>query len=113
MSWFGFGGSNNSSEDTSAHEHTSSFGNDHSYDSGADYQPQSGGGGGFAQELLIEQQKQMIQAVLLNLTDKSFEVCVPKPSSSLSNSEKACVNSVVSKYLETSQFVIASLQNQK
>lgn len=59
---------------------------------------------------MMEQQKIMIQAVMMKLTDMSFETCVTKPSSSLSSSEQSCITSVVGKYLDTSELVVGRFQ---
>ncbi|KAJ1423552.1 hypothetical protein B484DRAFT_451820 [Ochromonadaceae sp. CCMP2298] len=76
-----------------------------------------GGGGGagmtgssFEQELMQEQQRAVIQAVMFKLTESSFDACVPKPSSSLSYGEKSCISAVVGKYLDTSELVVGRMQ---
>jgi hypothetical protein len=62
--------------------------------------------GGFEQDLAMEQQKAMVQAVMGRLTEMSFEACVSKPSTSLSSSEKSCIQAVTSKYLDASEFTV-------
>ena len=59
--------------------------------------------------LVQEQQRALVQAIMFKLTDLSFDMCVPKPSSSLSSSEKSCINAVATKYLESSQFVVSAM----
>ena len=49
----------------------------------------------FEQELMQEQQKAVIQAVMFKLTEAAFDSCVTKPSSSLSYSEQSCISAVV------------------
>ena len=64
----------------------------------------------FEQELLVEQERVLVQSVIFKLTELSFEKCVSKPSSQLlSASERNCIAAVTTKYLETSQFVINNL----
>lgn len=121
MSWFGFGGSKKPEDDNSSSSTFSS--NDHHFDSSSstDFVAPSGGGdfagasaglggGSFEQELMMEQQKALIQAVMFKLTDLSFETCVTKPGTSLSNSEQSCITAVVGKYLDTSELVVARFQ---
>ena len=63
----------------------------------------------FEQELVQEQQKALVQAAVFKLSDMAFDQCISKPSTSLSYSEQSCINSVVGKYLETSQLVVGKL----
>ncbi len=70
----------------------------------------------FEEKVLAEQQNAMVQAILLRLTEVSFEKCVAKPTSSLTAVETECIRSVAKKYLETSQFVdsgLSQLQRQQ
>lgn len=73
----------------------------------------SGGAGSFEQEIVMEQQKAVIQAVMFKLTETAFDSCITKPSSSLSYSEQSCIQAVVGKYLDTSELVVSRLQNQE
>ena len=75
-----------------------------------------------------EQQRAMVQQVMLKLTSVSFDQCVSKPSTSLSckhlylassapktpiplaASEKSCIRAVAGKQLEASQFIVDRLQ---
>jgi len=72
-----------------------------------------GGGSNFENELRLEQQKIMIQQVMFKLTELSFEKCVTKPSSSLSSSEKACIEAVANKYIDASEFVVGQFSGQR
>ncbi|CAM9277215.1 unnamed protein product [Heterosigma akashiwo] len=60
-----------------------------------------------------EQQRALIQTVVAKLTEIAHDKCVGKPSSSLSSSEQACIHSVVSKYLDTSEFVLGRMMKQQ
>ena len=91
-----------------------------SYDTGG-FQPQqsyaapqaSSSISSFQQELQMEQQKALVQQVMLKLTDSAFEACITKPSSSLSSSETSCINAVVGKYLDASEYVVGKFQGQQ
>jgi len=99
MGWFG---SSEGEEEKSSS--STSFGNASAFDSGAGASAPSYGSsstGNLQQDLQIEQQKAMIQAIMLKLTETSFEKCVSKPSSALSSSETSCIQASVSKYLDT------------
>ncbi len=101
MSWF-FGGNDKDNEDKSnssfsepvnTFNDTSSFGNSTNF-----AVPGSGSSGStnsLQEKLQLEQQRAVIQAIMVRLTDISFEACVSKPSTSLSSSEVNCVQSVV------------------
>ena len=94
MSWFGGGGSGGSKSDSNS---GSSYQPESSYqDQGFAGQqesfaaPRSAGGTSaesFQQELLMEQQKALIQAVMFKLTETAFKKCVTSPSTSLSSSK--------------------------
>lgn len=118
MSWFGGGGS-------SSDDNKSSFDEGAKFSSGDYGSPLGGGAGGrtggmpagaggsFEQELAMEQQKAMVQAVMFKMTEMSFDKCITKPSTSLSSSEKSCIKSVVTKYLDSSEFVIGRFSGGK
>ena len=121
MSWFGFGGGGNKDNNEK-----SSYTPGSSYDATADgfgsspdfSAPRTGlgvGGGGaggsFEQELLLEQQKMLVQAVMFKLTESAFQKCVEKPSSSLSSSETSCIKAVVGKYLDTSELILTRMSS--
>ena len=115
MSWFGLGGGNKEApKSSSSLSGSSGFGDDssgfddHSSDFAApsgSFAPQ-GGGGSLENELMMEQQKALVQAIMFKLTETSFATCVTKPSSSLSSSEQNCISAVVTKYLDASEFVV-------
>ncbi len=124
MSWFGLGGGGNKDNDE---ESSSGSSGDSFADQGSSFEAGRGmemgasgggmdvGGGGaalggrgsFEQDLVMEQQKAMVQAVMARLTEMSFDQCVSKPSASLSSSEKSCIQAVTNKYLDASEFTVA------
>ncbi len=119
MSWFGFGGSSKKPDENTSSNYSSDdthFGSSTNSDfvaasaPSSDFSGAGAGGGSFEQELMMEQQKALIQAVMFKLTDLSFETCVTKPGSSLSSSEQSCITAVVGKYLDTSELVVARFQ---
>ena len=114
MSWFGSGGTP-AKDDKPTTMKIDDFSTSNSYSSQESYAPSAGGGmgGSFEQELMMEQQKAVIQAVMFKLTETAFDSCVGKPSSSLSHSEKSCIRAVTAKYLDTSEFVVGRMQNAK
>lgn len=76
--------------------------------------PSSLGGGGGASSAMAElqqaslmiQQQMLVQQVISDLTDKSYEKCITsKPSDDLSGSQVACIKSVVNKWLDTNEFM--------
>ena len=89
MSWFGLGGGSKAPEPPKKSYGETSFDNS-PFDSGGggDFAspsvPTRGGGGGFEDEILALSQQTMIQALMFKLTERGFEQCVTKPSSSLS-----------------------------
>lgn len=119
MSWFGFGGGGKKDDDiekpiSSEFSAPSSFPqqgfDSNPNDFASPSMPPSAGpsrAGNFEQELMMEQQKALITAIMFKLTEVSFDTCVTKPSSSLSSSERSCISSTVGKYLETSEFITA------
>ena len=63
-------------------------------------------GSGFA----ALQQQLLIQQVISDLTDRSYEKCVTsKPSETLSGSQVACIKSTVNKWLDTNEFMTGRL----
>jgi hypothetical protein len=66
-----------------------------SYSSSLPTSSASSSSASFEQELMQEQQKAVIQAVMFKLTEAAFDSCVTKPSSSLSYSEQSCISAVV------------------
>ena len=131
MSWF-FGGSGKDNDKKDESTFSSSTSNIDGFGSGGfdsapsttfgnDVGSSSGLGGGlggqkldsFQQELIAEQQKAVIQAVMFKLTDVAFDQCVPKPSSSLSSSEQSCIAATVGKYLETTELIVGRFQGEQ
>jgi uncharacterized membrane protein len=122
MSWFGFGGGGSKDNNDGK---MSSYSPGSSYDAAADGFGSSpdfsaprtglgvggGAGGSFEQELLLEQQKMLVQAVMFKLTESAFQKCVEKPSSSLSSSETSCIKAVVGKYLDASELILTRMSS--
>lgn len=116
MSWFGLGGGKkeeepkvNSMNIDDFHSSENSFGSAQEYAAPRSMGGGGGGGSSFEQEVMAEQQKAMIQAVMLKLTDAAFESCITKPGSSMSSSEQSCITSVVGKYMEASQLIVGKM----
>ena len=60
-----------------------------------------------AAAVVAEQQRALVQQVIAKLTEVSFDTCLQKkPDSTLSAGERACIHTVVGKYLDTSEFVL-------
>jgi hypothetical protein len=114
MSWFGLGGGASTKKDEKATEvhdlnqSSPSFSQNNTIDVGS---PSNGitNKSKFEQDIIAEQEKVLVQAVIFKLTEISFEKCVTKPSSQLSSAERNCIAAVTTKYLETSQFVVNGL----
>jgi len=124
MSWlFGGGGDKNDSNKKSSSNYdttsfdSSSFDTSSSSSMGGSSNSSLGSSGGSSgvdlqQELVQLQQSAMVQAVMFKLTEMSFENCVTKPGPSLTSSEQSCINAVVKKYLDTSEFTTGRLRDQ-
>lgn len=74
----------------------------------------SAGGSSGVQELqqasLMLQQQLLVQQVINDLSDRSYEKCVTsKPSDSLSGSQVACIRATVNKWLDTNEFMTGRL----
>mmetsp|Transcript_37645 Transcript_37645/g.82456 ORF Transcript_37645/g.82456 Transcript_37645/m.82456 type:complete len:124 (+) Transcript_37645:108-479(+) len=70
----------------------------------------AGGGGQMEQFSLQLRQQIMVQTVINNLTDQSFEKCITaKPGDSLSGKEAACIHATVNKWLDTNEFMIGRM----
>lgn len=121
MSWFGLGGGSGGEKKTGSASSTSGSGFDSGGfdDSGTDFAAPrqsfggGGGGGSLENELMMEQQKALVQAIMFKLTETAFESCVTKPSSSLSSSEQSCITAVVTKYLDASEFVVRKMSQKQ
>ena len=48
----------------------------------------------------------LVQQVISKLPEVSFDTCIAKPDSALSAGERACIHTMVGKYLDTSEFVM-------
>jgi import inner membrane translocase subunit TIM13 len=113
MSWFGGGGKKDADTSSARTMNIDEFDGAAAHDNRNSSMNGGGGGmpaGSFEQELMQEQQKAVIQAVMFKLTESSFDSCVPKPSSSLSYGEKSCISAVVGKYLDVSELVVGRIQ---
>ena len=88
MSWFGGGGKSDNNgggryEPESSYQEQNYVGQQEAYAA-----PRTGGASEqFQQELLMEQQKALIQAVMFRLTDTAFKKCITNPSKQLSSSK--------------------------
>lgn len=113
MSWFGLGGGgskpNKDEKITELNSNSASPYNNFDADSSSSFASSNQTTTKFEEILQEEQKKLLVQAIMFKLTDISFEQCVKKPSTSLSAIEKSCITSVSSKYLESSQFIVAGL----
>jgi hypothetical protein len=123
MSWFGWGGSKGGSGSSgSSGSGSYDAAPVHSgFDAGTEFvEPNAGAfgaeqgsfasqGTSLAEEVMAEQQRALVQAVMFKLTEMSFDQCISRPGSSLSSSEVSCVQSVVSKYLDTSEFIVGRM----
>lgn len=118
MSWFGFGGSKSNDDDNKGSMSSSSYDSEQGFSSsGTNFAAPSsaamGSTGNFQQDLAMEQQKAMVQQVMLKLTEAAFDACITKPSSSLSSSETACIGAVVGKYLDASEYMVGKFTGQQ
>ena len=64
------------------------------------------------QQILAMQEGAVVQGLILKLTDLAFDQCVDKPSNALKSGERACINSVVLKYLDTGKLIAGPPQRQ-
>ena len=128
MSWFGFGGGDKKDDKKSNSYDTGSSFDSTSFDNSSSSSSLGRGGFGSSgssigssgtpsgadlqQELMQLQQSAMVQAVMFKLTEMAFDSCVTKPGPSLTSSEQSCVNAVVKKYLDTSEFTTGKLRDQ-
>lgn len=114
MSWFGFGGADKSNESAPApsgdpYANNSSQWSEPSpsYDSPSSYSAPSGRS--LQEEIQLEAQKVEIQGLILQLTTTAFDKCVAKPGSSLSHSEKSCIEATTGKYIEAKGMLMQKL----
>ena len=121
MGWFG-GDSSNESADTGRAE-TKSFTSDDVGDfdrggtnmmSASSSAGAGGGASGGAAELqqmsMVLQQQMLVQQVINDLSDRSYEKCMTaKPTETLTGSQVACVKATVNKWLDTNEFITGRL----
>ena len=113
MSWWGGGGSSSSDSSSAAKDFTSDDATSAGYQTAENIMA-SGVGGGGASELqqagMALQQQLLVQQVISDLTDRSYEKCVTsKPSDTLSGSQVACIKATVNKWLDTNEFMTGRL----
>ena len=88
MSWFGGGGGKSDSNGGGSYQPENSY-QDQSFvgqqESYSAPRAAAGSAESFQQELMLEQQKALIQAVMFKLTDTAFKKCITQPSTSLSS----------------------------
>jgi hypothetical protein len=59
---------------------------------------------------LVLQQQLLVQQVISDLTDRSYEKCITaKPNDTLSGSQVACIKATVNKWLDTNEFLTGRL----
>jgi hypothetical protein len=99
------GGEANYSSDYGTHEESS-------YPTGVS----SGGGGGgngmqeMQQASMAIQQQMLVQQVISDLSDRSYEKCITaKPTESLTGTQVACIRSTTNKWLDTNEFMTGRL----
>mmetsp|Transcript_15103 Transcript_15103/g.42601 ORF Transcript_15103/g.42601 Transcript_15103/m.42601 type:complete len:125 (+) Transcript_15103:109-483(+) len=111
MPFWGGGSEKKSAEQTFASDDVADF------QSGSNFAASGGGGGGGGagmQELqqmsMAIQQQMIVQQVINDLTDRSYEKCITsKPSDSLNGTQVACIKSTVNKWLDTNEFMTGRL----
>ena len=68
------------------------------------------GGGDLQQFSRQLQQSIMVETVMMNLSDRAFQICITgKPGESLTGKEAACIHATVNKYLDTQAFMAGRL----
>jgi hypothetical protein len=112
MSWFGLGGGGNKEEDTGSSE--KGFMDGAADDHFASSVPMQGGGSGmadFQQFSMALQQQMLIQTVITDLTQRSFEKCVTSATKDpkLSGREVACIYSITNKWLDSNELMMGRL----
>eukprot|EP00934_Nitzschia_sp_Nitz4_P002651 Nitzschia sp. Nitz4//scaffold129_size63868//49697//50065//NITZ4_006204-RA/size63868-processed-gene-0.72-mRNA-1//-1//CDS//3329534920//2641//frame0 len=110
MSWFGGGKKeDNAPKDFTSHE-------DSGFAESTNLMAAAGGGGGgnamaeLQQASMVIQQQLMVQQVINDLSDRSYERCITsKPSETLTGSQAACVRATVNKWLDSNEFMTGRL----
>lgn len=117
MGWFG-----SSEVDSSKESSLSSYSSSASFDNVSNFDGDSsltaiggsfGVGGDFQDQIVQLSQQAMVQALMFKLTERGFEHCVVKPTSSLSSSEQSCMKALTSKYMESSAYIMQRIQRQQ
>lgn len=119
MSWWGSGSNNdndNISSSSSGAKDFKSDGETSGFGGGSNMMASGSGGGGdsgmaeLQQAGLALQQQLLVQQVINDLTDRSYEKCITgRPSSELSGSHVACIKATVNKWLDTNEFMTGRL----
>jgi hypothetical protein len=111
MSWWGGGGSSSSDSSSGTKDFTADDATSAGY--GAAENIMNSGSAGISelqQAGLALQQQLLVQQVISDLTDRSYEKCVTsKPSDTLSGSQVACIKATVNKWLDTNEFMTGRL----
>jgi hypothetical protein len=81
---------------------------------GGGMMPSGGGASSGMAELqqasMAIQQQMMVQQVISDLSDRSYERCVTsRPSETLTGSQVACIKATVNKWLDTNEFITGRL----
>ena len=106
MSWFGFGGDKKPTDSGISSSSTEDFSSASFINEAPTQFAAPSSAGSFEEQVMLEQQKMVMQTVLLKLTEVSFENCISKPSSSMSSSEASCISATVAKYIDTSEIIL-------
>lgn len=103
MSWFGGGGGKSDSNGGGSYQPENSY-QDQSFvgqqESYSAPRAAAGSAESFQQELLLEQQKALIQAVMFKLTEIAFKKCITTPASSLSSCKSSSINPLFTKVFD-------------
>jgi hypothetical protein len=107
MSWWGSGSKEDSApKDFSSQDETA-------FAQSSNIMASTSGGSAaqeFQQASMILQQQLMVQQVINDLADRSYEKCVTsRPSDSLNGSQVACIKATVNKWLDTNEFMTGRL----
>lgn len=110
MSWFGLGGSKEDSG-SSTEKGFMDGGVDDQFASSMPVQSGSGGVSDFQQFSMALQQQMLIQTVITDLTQRSFEKCVTSATKDpkLTGKEVACVYSITNKWLDSNELLMGRL----
>lgn len=63
-----------------------------------------------AQELVLEQQKAVVQRLVSKITETCWDKCVGTPGSSFSSRETSCLEYCAKRFLETHQYILKKAQ---